>query len=231
MSNSVTFFDEPYYIEINRARWAMAEAVLDRLPRLDRCIDVGCGPGWFSERLVKRGLDVLGLDGRDELVVAAAARVPKGKFITQDITNPNAVQDLQPAELVFCFGLLYHLENPFAAIRNLHRITAQYLFIETQIAPGEGNNLVLVSEGQNQTQGLKFHAVIPSRRALVKMLYVAGFTSVHRYTGVVQHDDFTDSLERRHRREVFMVAKNVALSLPDFILESEPATPKIDYSR
>ncbi|MGO7770990.1 hypothetical protein ACC736_39985, partial [Rhizobium ruizarguesonis] len=77
---------------------------------------------------------------------------------------------------VFCFGLLYNLENPFAAIRNLHRITEQYLFIETQIALGEGNDLVLVSEGQNQTQGLKFNALIPSRRALVKMLYVAGFT-------------------------------------------------------
>ncbi|TAY36084.1 class I SAM-dependent methyltransferase [Rhizobium leguminosarum] len=231
MSSSVTFFDEAYYIEINRARWAMAEAVLDRLPRLDHCIDVGCGPGWFSERLINRGLDVLGLDGRDELIVEASARVPKGKFITQDITDPNALQDLQPAGLVFCFGLLYHLENPFAAIRNLHRITDQYLFIETQIALGEGNDLVLVSEGQNQTQGLKFHALIPSRRALMKMLYVAGFTSVYRHTGVVQHSDFIDSPERCHRREVFMVTKNAALSLPDFILESEPTTPKIDYSR
>lgn len=229
--SDVDLFDRSYYLEINEARWSVAESVIEGLPNVRTCIDVGCGPGWFSDRLSKRGLDVFGIDGRQELVDEAARRVPKAKFKTFDITSIDDSRSLLPADLVFCFGLLYHLENPFAAIRNLHFLTENFLFIETQIAPGEGNDFVLVSEGRNQTQGLNFYAVIPSRRALLKMLYVAGFKSVHRYSGKFAHSDFFDTPDRLHRREVFLAAKSAMLTLPDFVQESEPVTPKINYAK
>lgn len=230
MSNKITMFDDRYYIEINEARWSAAESVIEKLPALEQCIDVGCGPGWFSDRLVSRGLKVWGIDGRTELVEAAAARVPKATFSTIDICDQGADFGEKQADLVFCFGLLYHLENPFAAVRNLYRLTEQYLFIETQVAPGEGNNLTIISEGQNHTQGLNYHAIVPSRNALLKMLYVAGFSSVYRYIGIVPHPDFIDSSDRRHRREMFLVTKNREFSAENFEFAANPTTPKIDYS-
>ena len=224
-------FDQPFYIEINEARWLAARKILCNISDLESCYDIGCGPGWFTEKLSQLGLEVFGVDARQELVEVAAKRVPRARFKVLDITSTEATLLMAPADIVFCFGLLYHLENPFAAIRNLHYLTKQYLFIETQIAPGDGNNLVLISEGQNETQGLNFHAVIPSRRALLKMLYVAGFASVYRFTGRINHSDFVDTAYRLHRREVFLVSKSSEVTLPCFEKEVEPVTPKISYAR
>jgi SAM-dependent methyltransferase len=224
-------FDQPYYIRINEARWRMAQQTVKELPDIKSCLDVGCGPGWFSERLVDLGLDVVGLDGRDTLVAEATRRVPMARFYIQDITGSVLDTGVSPADLVFCFGLLYHLENPFAAIRNLHGLTKKFLFVETQIAPGSENNLVLVSEGNNETQGLHYHAFVPSRNALLKMLYVSGFHFVYRFTGFINHEDFYDSSDRMHRREVFLAAKSTKLMLPEFFYETEPTTAKINYSK
>lgn len=222
-------FDQPYYIEINEARWTSAERIISSLPVIETCIDAGCGPGWFAERLVSMGLMVVGIDGRVELVDEARRRVPHAVFSAMDITSLQASECLPQVDLVFCFGLLYHLENPFAAIRALYRAAGRFLLIETQIAPEDGAGFRLVSEGQNETQGLTYHSLIPSRKALIKMLYVAGFSQVMRYTGEVNHIDFIDSSSRRHRREIFLATKQIGI-FPDFVLESQPDTQKIDYS-
>lgn len=224
-------FDEPYYIEINHARWSAATRVISSLSGLKTCVDVGCGLGWFAEKLSSAGLRVHGLDGRQELIEEARRRVPNGLFSMADVTSADALSSFSPADIAFCFGLLYHLENPFAAIRNLHRLTARYCLVETQIAPVVGACFMLVSEGRNETQGLTFHAAIPSRTALVKMLYVAGFKFVYRYTGSVDHPDFNDTQHRLHRREILLASKELPVNLPDTVHEVEPVTPKIDYSR
>jgi len=224
-------FDQPYYIRINEARWRMAQQTVKELPDIKSCLDVGCGPGWFSERLVDLGLDVVGLDGRDTLVAEATRRVPMARFYIQDITGSVLDTSVSPADLVFCFGLLYHLENPFAAIRNLHGLTKKFLFVETQIAPGSDNKLVLVSENNNETQGLHYHALVPSRKALLKMLYVSGFQNIYRFTGSINHEDFYDSSERDHRREIYLAVKSGELVMPGFVYEEQPSAPKINYSK
>jgi SAM-dependent methyltransferase len=223
-------FDERFYVEINQARWSTAARILDRLPGIRTCLDVGCGPGWFADKLCHRGLAVVGVDGRAELVEEARRRVPNGEFCTADITDREAMKSVPRADLVFCFGLLYHLENPFAAVRNLYACASRHLLVETQLAPDAGPVFRLVSEGENETQGLNFLAVIPTRDALVKMLYSAGFGCVERYTGRTEHPDFNDLPDRVHRREIFLASAN-ATGLPDFIIEPEPVTPKIDYKR
>ena len=224
-------FDQPYYTRINEARWRMAQHTVKELPAIKSCLDVGCGPGWFSERLVDLGLDVVGLDGREIIVAEATKRVPMARFYMQDITGSLLDTVVSPADLVFCFGLLYHLENPFAAIRNLHRLTNKFLFVETQIVPGSENNLVLVSEGNNETQGLHYHALVPSRNALLKMLYVSGFHKIYRFTGSINHEDFYDSSEREHRREIYLAVKSGELVMPGFVYEEQPFAPKINYSK
>jgi 2-polyprenyl-3-methyl-5-hydroxy-6-metoxy-1,4-benzoquinol methylase len=224
-------FDEKYYIQINEARWIVASSILPHLPEVQTCVDVGCGPGWFAGRLVNRGLSVIGIDGRAGLIDEARLRVPNAQFATLDVTSSESVSLLAPADLTFCFGLLYHLENPFAAVRNLHYLTMKHLIIETMIAPGGRATFVLVTEGINETQGLTYHAVIPTRTALIKMLYVAGFKSVHRYVGAINHPDFIDTTDRLHRREIFLASKISPLDPPDMSLEDESITSKINYAR
>ncbi|MDT4328977.1 class I SAM-dependent methyltransferase [Methylomonas sp. MED-D] len=222
-------FDESYYIEINEARWSAADQIISNLPSIYSCIDMGCGPGWFANKLVQKGLLVRGIDGREELVNEARQRVPEAKFHIGDVTSNSLFESLPSADLVFCFGLLYHLENPFAAIRSISKVASRFLLIETQISPGDAAEFKLVSEGRNETQGLTYHALIPSRAALIKMLFVSGFNQVLRYTGSVDHLDFIDSPTRIHRREIFLAARDFG-EFRDFVTEVEPVTPKIDYT-
>ena len=40
--------------------------------------------------------------------------------------------DNEQFDFVFCFGVLYHLKNPYLALENLYRVTKETLIIETQ---------------------------------------------------------------------------------------------------
>jgi hypothetical protein len=137
---------------------------------------------------------------------------------------------LPPVDVVVCFGLLYHLENPFSVVRALRALTKRVLIVETQLIPEASPGFRLVEEGQNITQGLSFHAAIPTRTGLLKMLYVSGFKRIWRYVGDVDHDDFRDTRERIHRREIF-VASDLELAGKDLQREPEPSAPKYDFAR
>lgn len=220
-------FDQPYYIAINLARWAAAQRIIaqlqERIPGgLRSCVDVACGPGWFSERLAKLGLDVTGIEGRIELVEEAIRRVPRLTFRQVDVESEVAMHDLGTFDLVFCFGLLYHIENPFRVVRNLERATGQVLLLETMVYPSDEPILRFVDEGSYSDQGLTYHAVIPSRLTLAKMLRTAGFTWVAEYTGGVDHTDFIENAEQYRRRGVFIAAR-----MPLDVLDAE-VIPVVD---
>jgi len=232
---SPLLFDEPYYIEINEARWKMARRAIDTLKKqapggLKTCADVAAGPGWFSEKLVQAGLSVTGVEGRLELIEAAAQRVPEARFVQANVEVAAEMRALGAFDLTFCFGLLYHTENPFAVIRNLASLTGKVLFIESQVLPTDEPILRLVSEGQNETQGLTFHSIIASRTALVKMLQTAGFTWVAEHTGNVEHADFHDTAEKYRRRGVYLAARQ-PFNVPDFRTCPPAQAPKPDFAK
>ena len=73
-------------------------------------------------------------------------------------------------DFVFCFGVLYHLKNPYLAIENLFKITNETLFIETQ---GIKNQKYL-NAGIAMDDGFVRH----SSNALSFLLKKAGFKKV-----------------------------------------------------
>lgn len=230
-----SLFDEPYYISINHARWAAAEQVLAALQdeaglSLTTCLDVGCGPGWFSQRLAHRGLAVEGLDGRPANVELARQRLPGCRFHLANIESEGTVNGLGPYDLVFCFGLLYHTENPFRVIRNLRRVTRRVLFLESIIVPLESPCAWLVEESQNETQGLTSFALVPSHTCLTKMLQAAGFVHVYDCAVPVSHEDFAESATRHRRRRLF-VASPAPLCAPDLVAVPPVTTPKFDFTK
>jgi len=233
--NVPMLFDQPYYIEINMARWAMAETLLRDVQlscdiELSTCLDVGCGSGWFSERLSEFGLRVEGLDGRLENFKAAMQRVPGIQFHHVDIESESATSTLRVYDLVFCFGLLYHTENPFRVIRNLRKLTGKLLLMETIVIPGTSPSAWLVSENTNETQGLTYCSLIPTQTCLLKMLECAGFEYVYEYVGPVEHEDFQET-EHKHRRRRVFVSSTVPIQHDQLWAAPRVVAPKYRFDK
>lgn len=219
-------FDLTHYEKLNTTRAAVVGDLLTHLKgqlTLKTAIDVGCGMGYFSAYLDSLGLEVTAVDGRGENVEEAGRRVPHVRFHTQNAED-RALPDLGRFDLVLCFGLLYHLENPFAAIRNLHALTSHLLLVESVIFPGSEPMMALVDEVPNADQGLNNIAFYPTEACLVKMMYQAGFPNVFRLSRMPEHPDFHTA--RNVRRVRTMLAGSYhSLAGLSFDVIAEPRIP------
>jgi len=52
-----------------------------------RVLDLGCGHGWFTNELDRRGADVVGIDGSERLLAIARSRYPTATFEHRDLAN------------------------------------------------------------------------------------------------------------------------------------------------
>ena len=114
-------------------------------------------------------------------------------------------------DLVLCVGLLYHLENPFLAVRNLFALTGKLLAIESMCAPGDHPTMELLDEFHEEDQGLKHVAFYPTESCVVKMLYQAGFPFVYEFKQPPNHPAFR-ATRSRHRERTMLVASRQGLS-------------------
>ena len=168
---------------------------------LDTAVDVGCGLGHFSGLLNSLGFYVTGVDGRAENVQESARRFPATQFLNINVEDAQIAQ-LGTFDLVFCFGLLYHLENPLLAIRNLRAITKSLLLVEGLIYPGDDPIMGLVDETEYEDQGLRNFAFYPTEACLIKMLYRAGYSNVYRLLMLPAHPGYQDEPRRPRNRTV-----------------------------
>jgi FkbM family methyltransferase len=220
---SRTQFDSNYYLDLIEARGDTICRMVNQLKpalNLSTALDAGCGVGFFGKILQDAGLSVRAFDGRIENVEEARSRFPQVSFERGNVENPD-IRKLGQFDLVLCFGLLYHLENPFLAIRNLYALTGKCLLLESMCFPGEDPWMLLREEPNREDQSLTDVAFYPTEGGLVKMLYRAGFTWVYRVSTLPDHDDFRETLEHERRRTVLVVSK-IALQLPELTPVPEP---------
>jgi tRNA (mo5U34)-methyltransferase len=216
-------FDAPHALDFNKARQTFLAQFIPALRQqleLSSAIDVGCGVGYFSQFLADFGFHVLAVDGREENLIEARRRHPRIDFRAADVEEMTSAQT-GTFDLVFCVGLLYHLENPFRALRNLFGITRKVLFLESSVVPGETPVLHLADESQTENQGLNHIAFYPTESCIVKLLFRAGFPFVYGFTALPAYHLFQDT-PARQRERTLLVASRQPLSLPQLRLLREP---------
>jgi FkbM family methyltransferase len=174
-------------------------------------------------------LSVCGFDGRAENVVEARRRFPEIPFEQVDVQDRGILQ-LGRFDLVLCFGLIYHLENPLLAIRNLRGITEKCLLLESMCLPEEKSSMLLRTESRQGDQSLTDVACYPSEVGLVKMLYRAGFAFVYRVVALPDHDDFRETAEHERRRTV-LLASAAPIDVAGFRLFPEPHEDKDPWAK
>ncbi len=192
--NAPRIFDAEHYESLNASRAEVVSHLLNEVKNplaLRTAIDVGCGLGYFSKLLASHGLEVTAVDGRQQNVEEAQARHPGIQFRRFDAED-SSLRSLGQFDLVFCFGLLYHLENPLLAVRHLHAMAKTLLLVEGVIFPGDEPIMGLVDEAQADDQGLNHFAFYPTEACLEKMLYRAGFSFVYRFEQMPEHPDYQD---------------------------------------
>lgn len=193
--STIRVFDQSHYGRLNPSREAVVQSLLaEMMPKLglETAMDVACGLGHFSGYLRSIGFRVTAVDGRGENVEEANRRYPGIEFHTIDAQSA-ALSELGQFDLVLCFGLLYHLENPFLTVRYLYRLTSKLLLVESVTYPGSEPTMELVDETPNEDQGLRHIAFYPTEACLVKMMYRAGFQHVFRFTPLPDHPHYRGS--------------------------------------
>jgi SAM-dependent methyltransferase len=215
-------FDNAQTQAFTIARQSFARDFLEGARRkieLSTALDVGCGLGDFSKFLADHGFKVTGLDGRKDNIEEAVRRYPEISFLTFDAEDL-PTKDLGTFDFVLCFGLLYHLENPFRAIRGLRALTAKVLLIEGICLPDSSPTMALMDEWPVENQGLTYVAFYPSPSCLVKMLYRAGFRYVYSFRQSPDFHLFRASTSRKRER-VVLAASNLPLELDNLIPEQD----------
>jgi SAM-dependent methyltransferase len=216
-------FDKPHAQRLVRARQSALQPVLTDIRgklRIESAADVGCGVGYFSEFLKELGFDVVGFDGRSENVEEAKRRYPTIEFKHANVED-ESILERGSFDLVLCMGLLYHLENPLRALRNLSSIANQLLVIESFAIPQRETVFYLREEPVLEDQSLTYLTFHPSETSIIKVCYRVGFPWVYRFEPLPNHEDFQDRVERRRQRTM-LLASRTPLELACLALVSEP---------
>jgi len=218
-----TVFDHPDALQFAEARQRVLRPVLEHLRNslgIKSAADVGCGVGYFSEFLATLGFSVVGFDGRSDNVLEAASRYPQIPFDRANVED-DSILHRGSFDLVLCVGLLYHLENPLRALRNLARVATHALLIESFIVPGRGTVFHLREEPVLDNQSLTYISLFPSESSIVKFCYRSGFAFLYRFHPLPDHPDFRDSAARRRHRTM-LLASRTRLHLPGLQWLPEP---------
>lgn len=96
-------------------------------------IDIGCREGGYAIEFARAGYDVVGLEARPSNVerctlLAADAGLENVRFVCDDARN---LLDHGTFDVVFCCGLLYHLDRPVEFLSLLGQVTDRLLVLNT----------------------------------------------------------------------------------------------------
>jgi SAM-dependent methyltransferase len=224
-------FDSEFTRGYTRVRQDFTAELLDALRKeteISSALDVGCGVGYFSKFLSDMGLAVTAIDGREENTVEAKRRYPEVTFVTRNVEE-SALSEIGTFDFVLCVGLLYHLENPFRAIRNLHSVTGKLLLVESMCIPGRAAGMALLDEDRAHDQGLNYVAFYPSEPCLIKMLHRAGFPFVYQFKHLPTDAQFCTTVWRRRSR-TFLAASLVPLTIGNLAIATERSYPVQGHS-
>ena len=160
-----------------------------------RVIDVASNAGGFSVEAAKCGAEyVLGIDVADRYLdqanfIKRALELDQIEFKKMPMEDCNE-EDIGMFDIAFCFGILYHLENPVYAMKKLASVTRQIMVVDANViqTPFSRKSMwkmnvprVLESDDKSTTalwRTEKFCQFKPNVHAIIELLTFLGFSKV-----------------------------------------------------
>jgi hypothetical protein len=158
----VEAFHNPEYLRHNQRRQEHLATL--GLPLSGRSVlEVGAGIGDHTSFFLDRGCRVTITEAREENVAMLSERFPDQEVLTLDVENPDPKLTGR-WDVVYAYGLLYHLSRPAEAIDFTARCCDSLLLLETCVSPGAGIELNPVSEwAENPSQARTGTGCRPTR--------------------------------------------------------------------
>lgn len=103
-------------------------------------LDLGSGDACESRALAIQGAkEAVAVEGKHIMFSQAKAaqeylKLPNHKVLQYDVRKIDTY-GLKKFDIVTCFGLLYHMTNPFNVLKRIKNLTGEMLLLETHIAP------------------------------------------------------------------------------------------------
>ena len=186
-------FETPEAHAINRARLEHLDSL--GLPLAGkRVLDVGGGPGHLAQYFVQRGCAVLSTDARVENVERLRELYPSLDAQVLDV-EIDPIEPLGQFDVVFCYGLLYHLEDPVRALRKLSDAAGELLLLETMVCDSPLAVLRLEDEYLSLNQALRGIAQRPSPAWVATVLDRIGLHHVYAAAEPPEHPDYHFALQ------------------------------------
>ncbi|MBC7803168.1 MAG: class I SAM-dependent methyltransferase [Candidatus Parcubacteria bacterium] len=179
-------------------------------------LEVGAGIGLHTPFLVQRGCKVLVTDGNAENVAEIRRRHPDWRAEVLDLERGDDLRALGVFDVVYCYGLLYHLGNPEQAIARLAGACRGQILLETCVALGDASEVHLVRDPRSNNQAVQGIGCRPTRAWLMDRLrHHFG----HAYTTRAQpaYPDFETDWKLPETRTIYravFVGSKVPLALP-----------------
>lgn len=159
------------------------------LPLAGRSVlEVGAGVGDHTSFFLDRGCTVTTTEGRPENVGRLRARFPALDVRLLDLDPPPDVP--VPADVVYCYGLLYHLGDPEPALRYLASCAGALLLLETCVSYGDEESVNVVEEPKaSPSQAVSGRGCRPTRPWIWARL-LESFEHVYATTTQPWHEQF-----------------------------------------
>lgn len=136
-------------------------------------LDVGGYDGWAAKVCLERGAKCTIVDNRQYRAYGWSdpPEIPGIRYVEKDFRDWR-----DPADLVLCGNMIYHLEDPIEGIRKLRELTAKQMILWTSwVSEGShGDDWRWYPDGMGHPKGTVYAR--PTIPGLLRVLYQAGFT-------------------------------------------------------
>jgi SAM-dependent methyltransferase len=127
-------------------------------------LEVGAGIGDHSHYFLDRGCRMTITETRESSLTYVRQRYPSSDVRRLDMEHPPEQFTGAPFDIVYCYGLLYHLSNPAQALEFFRANTGKMLLLETCVSFAQDGSVNLTEEIQKSpTQAFGGIGCRPSR--------------------------------------------------------------------
>ncbi|MGQ0456368.1 MAG: class I SAM-dependent methyltransferase [Hyphomicrobium sp.] len=159
------WFHNDEYLAINRARLAHLAFVVESMnlaTRGLRVIEFGAGVGDHTPFWLERGCAVTITEPRDDNLAILRERFPDSDIRQFDLDRDELSGET--FDIVYAYGVLYHLSDPARAIATLASACGGFLFLETCVSYGDDEDPKRVAENVDiPTQSVSGAGCRPTR--------------------------------------------------------------------